>query len=470
MTTGTQSKRIVWRDALWVLPGVAIGLGLLAVQQLGVHRMIVLAAGLISIGLVLVSQHRLRLLLGLFFITIVLNPDKYLSLVYGCSWSDGINLSAMDVMAGLIVAVFYLEGHFARLKARAPQTAFFDRQVDVPMLLLAFAALLSIKNSVNLTASLYLVFELVKLYGFYWFFRRLFATLSPISVLVMGLCVLVGVEFVFFLFELAGRGFALGGFRFSGTYSNPNAFAQLMAPISVLLLAYFVVGPAGRLKLASLLCSGLSLLMLQGSFSRGGWISAAAAYGLFLVILVLRGRLDFRYLVWIGLLMGLLGVVFHQQILARLHFDDASAHSRIYLNAIAWHMIQAYPILGIGANTFPFVMKEFYYPGLQVHEWLHTVHNQYLLVWSEMGILGIVSFLWLLWGSIVRAFGNLRGRNDDLSIMGLALALALLASSIHMLVDMFVAPGNLVLMWLYFAALAHLVAGVKRREELVDVA
>ena len=467
MTTGMSNRRLYLREALWILPGVAIGAGLLAFQQLGLHRMIVLAAGMICLGLVLISQHRLRLLLGLFFITVVLNPDKYVSLVYGCSWTDGINVSALDVMAGLIVAVYFLEGHYARLKFRSAATTLFDRHLDVPMLLLVFAALLSLKHSVNLTASLYLVFELLKLYSFYWFFRRLFATQAPIPILITGFCVLVSVEFLFFVLELGGRGFALGGFRFAGTYSNPNAFAQLMAPISVVLLAYFVAGPAGRLKLAALASLALSLLMLLGSFSRGGWISTAVAYSLYLILLVRRGRLDLRYLLWIGLITTLLTGVFHQQILARLHFNDASAQSRIYLNTIAWHMIQTYPLLGIGANTFPFVMKEFYYPGLQVSEWLHTVHNHYLLVWSEMGVLGICSFLWLLWGSIIRAFRTFRGKNDQDALMGLGLALALLSSSIHMLVDMFVAPGNLILMWLYFAALAHLIGRTKMREARV---
>lgn len=267
-----------------------------------------------------------------------------------------------------------------------------------------------------------------------------------------GTAILVSVQFIFFMIEIAGRG-GIADFRFAGSFANPNSFAEFYVPVLILQLAFWFTARNSAEKIGTTVFLLLNATMVLFSFSRGGWLSGAA--GIMLLIFYLR---KYRFLTKEQLILILLGtvtflIVFHQPILQRLHFGDESAHSRLYLNKIAWQMVKAHPLWGVGVNTFPFVMKEYYYPGLDVHEWLHTVHNQYLLIWSEMGILGIVAFLWLLLGAFYyarRGFFSGSARR----ITALALGLGIFANSLHMLVDMYVAMPNLLLFLTMIAGIA----------------
>ena len=192
----------------------------------------------------------------------------------------------------------------------------------------------------------------------------------------------------------------------------------------------------------------LNAILVLFTFSRGGWISAFLALGVMVFFLHKYGVIDKRELGMMLLALLAFLLIFHQPILQRLHFGDESAHSRIYLNKIAWQMIKTHPLWGIGVNTFPFLMRDYYHPGLQLHTWLHTVHNQYLLVWSEMGIPGIVSFLALLLGAWRIAFRVFR-KEGPYRFLGFSIGTAIFANALHMLVDMYVAMSN----WLWLVTM-----------------
>ena len=71
--------------------------------------------------------------------------------------------------------------------------------------------------------------------------------------------------------------------------------------------------------------------------------------------------------------------VFSAPIAARLSQDDqGSALSRVPLMKLAFNMIQEHPFIGIGANNFSIVLPKYLTSELR-GEWLHIVHNQYLI-------------------------------------------------------------------------------------------
>jgi O-antigen ligase len=48
--------------------------------------------------------------------------------------------------------------------------------------------------------------------------------------------------------------------------------------------------------------------------------------------------------------------------------------------------------MGVGANNYSLFMESYAPAG----EWIYTVHNAYLLIWSESGIGAVLTFLWFL--------------------------------------------------------------------------
>jgi O-antigen ligase len=58
-------------------------------------------------------------------------------------------------------------------------------------------------------------------------------------------------------------------------------------------------------------------------------------------------------------------------------------------------MIQNHPFIGVGINNFGIVLPRYLTSELR-GEWLYIVHNQYLLTFSETGVVGLVIFILIL--------------------------------------------------------------------------
>ena len=58
-------------------------------------------------------------------------------------------------------------------------------------------------------------------------------------------------------------------------------------------------------------------------------------------------------------------------------------------------MIKAHPLAGVGLNTAHHARSTTTPPRAGAEGWVFIVHNQFLLVWAETGILGFLAFIWL---------------------------------------------------------------------------
>ena len=120
-------------------------------------------------------------------------------------------------------------------------------------------------------------------------------------------------------------------------------------------------------------------------------------------------------------------------------------------------MLRDYPVFGSGLGTFGTLYAK--YKLLQGRE-TQLAHNNYLQVWIEMGILGIVSFLWL-WIAFLRRGWKLINRlritgSDEFSCYRLPAAVVIgcyagvVAFLIHSLVDFdLYVPGIAMNVWLF---------------------
>lgn len=60
----------------------------------------------------------------------------------------------------------------------------------------------------------------------------------------------------------------------------------------------------------------------------------------------------------------------------------------------AWEVIKAHPLVGVGLGNFNLKMSRY-------------AHNAYLQIWAEMGILGLVSFIWIIYAVFKSCYKNL---------------------------------------------------------------
>jgi putative inorganic carbon (HCO3(-)) transporter len=109
---------------------------------------------------------------------------------------------------------------------------------------------------------------------------------------------------------------------------------------------------------------------------------------------------------------------------------------------VRWHywkatveVIKQSPLTGVGLGNF------------DLERWSHYAHNSYLQIWAEMGIPGIIAFLWLIALLITRRIKNLAHSRDKPYLAALLAANA--AFLIHNLVDFtFFLPEVCTIWWI----------------------
>ena len=154
--------------------------------------------------------------------------------------------------------------------------------------------------------------------------------------------------------------------------------------------------------IAILALLGLGLFV---TFSRSAWLACLASLGLLLVWFSprLSGLMQSRKTV-IGLLIGSLvtAVILGPMTWSRFNSLDStdrlSIERRVQLNKVALNLLDQKPWLGVGVNNFVSHLANFG-PLYGIGIWREPVHNLYLLVAVETGLIGIA--LWIIAHSMV---------------------------------------------------------------------
>ncbi|MFZ1719776.1 MAG: O-antigen ligase family protein [Candidatus Moraniibacteriota bacterium] len=228
--------------------------------------------------------------------------------------------------------------------------------------------------------------------------------------------------------------------RAYGTFPHPNVLGGFLGVILVLCISYYVSAikekESYKLQVTSykkneippledsvgmtiegLMLTGGSIIILLGlllTFSRTAWLGALL--GLVVIGLSAFKQKDYwirRKFVKIFLALGMAGLVFgfilHEQIFPR--FDtkaiehEGSVSERIVSLQDAWTLINNHPIVGVGAGNFTTAIIEKGEMGIMGERgemgsrpvWsIQPAHNVFILIWSELGLIGIVLFVLFL--------------------------------------------------------------------------
>jgi putative inorganic carbon (HCO3(-)) transporter len=205
-----------------------------------------------------------------------------------------------------------------------------------------------------------------------------------------------------------------------------GAFLALSLPLAAALVFSRVDLRIRLLSLATLLLGTFALLV---TLSRTAWVGYTVGMAGVLVLGALnpqaRGRFALRRLLTVGVLGALL-VMFSRSVFLRLfHSDPEALRSRLEWVQVALNMVRAEPFFGHGLNAYVFTQAPF----TRFHtmeallkaygEVTPVVHNNYLIVWSEQGTVGLVLFLALQVMVLRMGLRNLRVRHETLFAINL---------------------------------------------------
>ncbi|HUR84044.1 MAG TPA: O-antigen ligase family protein [Solirubrobacteraceae bacterium] len=195
--------------------------------------------------------------------------------------------------------------------------------------------------------------------------------------------------------------------RLEGGAGDPNFLAAALVPAVVLAVALCasVRSAHGRLALAA------AIVILAAGFaataSRGGMV-AAVVTGLAAIALYRGRRLQVALLVVGGLCLAGASLAASPAAWERVTSIDTRGNGRADLWHVAWRMSSEHPVAGVGLDSFRSRAAEYVRrPGSLrfvdlIAERPRVVHNTYLQLLAETGIVGLALFL-LVVGACLRA-------------------------------------------------------------------
>jgi putative inorganic carbon (HCO3(-)) transporter len=377
----------------------------------------------------------------------------------------GLSISATTIA----IAGLYLSW-FIRSHARKASEAIPSFHVNLPLFLYFAITAVSVAVAQDVTLSLFEVALLLEACLVYFYVANNVRTrqdvMFVVTLLLIG-CLLEGLAMI--VLQFTGMPSTIWGaptqiqieadpgqrfMRVGGTVGSPN-FAAAYLSVSLASAASILFTNLGRkLKWLAIAVLGVGGVALIFTFSRGGWIAAALAVALICLLGCRRRGFSLKTPIAIILILAMLCSPFLSVISARLLEDDkGSAESRIPLMKLAFRIIEDNPVLGVGANNFSVVMDRYLTSDFR-EGWLFTVHNKYLLVLSETGIVGLLAFLAFLVNALRKGWQCWVHRDPLLSPLALGFTAGIAGHMLHMTVDVFRGRPTQQLLWLVAGLLA----------------
>jgi O-antigen ligase len=395
-----------------------------------------------------------KFLLVAILIEIPLQLDKSLYYDYYAVQLGAIGGLNVSVTTFCLAALYAL--WLAELLAKATAV---PRLLRASLPLLAYLAAVTLSTVVAQNARL-AVFEIFLLVQSFLLFIYIIKSVQSrqdllfiLTLLLIGLAfqgaVMIGVRIIGHSISIARirAGIDAGG-RVGGTIGSPNTAASYLTLLLAPALGLLLTPLKGRYQWLAASAFGLGAVALLLTFSRGGWLAFTVSITLLCLLAFYRGWLSLRVILTMVAIAVLLFALFREPITARLFGDDAgTARSRVTLARLAFRMIKDRPVLGIGANNFGTVLQQYITPEFY-GEFLFAVHNKYLLVWAETGIVGLVAVLGFLLSVIRCGWQGWQLRDRLLSPLALGFTLAIVGQMAHMFFDVFHSRPQVQTLWL----------------------
>jgi putative inorganic carbon (hco3(-)) transporter len=238
-------------------------------------------------------------------------------------------------------------------------------------------------------------------------------------------------------------------FRVMGLAGHANLFSAYLAMLLPIFISQLFTDYRLSVKLLFAALSATGVVCLGLTLSRSGWLSFAMSGGCLMIALFALPDLRKRYLLMkvsmIGAATAIL-VAGSGMILRRfLESDPGAFDFRVEWVGIAWRMVQAKPVLGLGLNSFIYNLQDYApYSVPKLYdlfgEVFPVVHNTYMLVWAEQGTIGLLLFLAMHVNLLRIAVLNLRyrGLNERIYLIGIASACGILGIMVDYLSSFFI--------------------------------
>ncbi len=360
-------------------------------------------------------------------------------------FSSGIRIDSVDVV--LVVLMGYWGQAVARRQMKGPAFTLGNPIGALFLLWLVISIFMSMMVAKEPRFSLFEAFVMVK--GF-----LLFLTLvnnirdeKDLRIVVLALMAMGIVQATYLVFQFVTKttytiygGLVTppggeAGFRSPGFYGGPDTHAVFLVTIFPIFLAGYLVYTEPAKRFAALMAMFLIVLGIMTTKVRIAGASLLIGSIVVVIMTQRRGWISFKkaaYLFTVGaFLLVLIVPLVYQQFTTRLYGQD-----RIPLMLTALNIIKSHLITGVGLGNYNFDIDQ-YIPVQERGKWLYTVHNQYLLILAEQGIIAAAIYYSMLLAAMRRYWIAAKSNNYLIYTVSAALFGVTIGSLPHRLVSMY---------------------------------
>jgi O-antigen ligase len=216
-------------------------------------------------------------------------------------------------------------------------------------------------------------------------------------------------------------------------YTNANSIALFLVPLIAVAGSIVLYSHNRRERMLSGAFLAIALVSTLLSFSRGGYLAlAAVAVGL---ALSHRRRWLLLGAATVAAIVVVLVPPINHRIAIELDFTNGSNTlvGRIGLWSATLQMLQHHFLFGAGLSGFATALGPIWNPS-HIDRFIYP-HNIVLTFWSETGLLGLVSFTWIMFVGFRQGWREWKHGDPGWQPVGLGVVLALVAVVVHGLVD-----------------------------------
>ncbi|SCM83615.1 conserved membrane hypothetical protein [uncultured Sporomusa sp.] len=233
-------------------------------------------------------------------------------------------------------------------------------------------------------------------------------------------------------------------------YAHHAMFGSFMEVVLPLLAVFFIAQPNYKKKILYFFLGLVCLAALILTQARGPWLGAGIA--LFVVLIAMRNKLYVNKksitasIVLIAIVLVMASPLYLNRVKTITDLNWASNYHRVLIWESTIHMIQDYPLTGVGLGQFRKIYNAQYISPLSQEPFHLHAHNSYLMYAAENGLINLLAFIYLLF-SIGKSLFEKQKLRDPIGIAVLAVFVALLTNS---MVDSFFWATHLAkILWLF---------------------
>ncbi len=395
----------------------------------------------------------MRLVKSLFLLVLLTLPLGQLSRL---EVAPNVVVYLNDILIPILILVWLTHSLLILKKVYLPP---FSLRILIFLLIAILSLLvgsLKLTGQETLVSSLFLIrlVEYVSLYliGYNLFSVPSFANLVGKIIIFTGFIVaLLGFGQVLLIPDFshlaASGGWDPHQYRLLSTFFDPNFVGGFLVMVTSVAVAFLFFHPGLREKAGLILFGSSLVLAIILTLSRSTYLAFFTMLG---VLATIRSRKIFLALLLALLVFSTIPAV-QDRILQALNLDD-SASARVVSWQNALIISKDHPLLGVGFNSYRFAQEDYGFFA-DLDDGGHSgsgVDSSLLLVLATTGVAGLVSFLSILAGFLVRAF---RQRRKKFSLAFLGGLVALMVHS--QFVNSLFYPQIMALLWIGAALMAQ---------------